>query len=1312
MRKNRKIEKKVCFGVYLQIFLIVMMSIAFSYLIHEAEDADGIIVVKYEKKNYGLMLLKALSLFNKIAFAKNNLVSALEQSDLQRGVHTCPRDKNGSICQEFAASECAGKCAVACLPTSASQSTICKPGTCYDSFEGTCQTGATRGKCEQDSGKWFDDPYGNVPECKAGCCILGENAYFGTKKQCERSSAVLGIAKDFRPEINTEIGCIALSKTQEEGACVFEKEFDKTCKYTTKLNCMQNMRGKFYTGLLCSSPSLGLNGTCKAQQRVSCVENKDEIYWFDSCGNQENIFEGAAQVQKEHSWNNGKVLSKNNSCSLASGNNFLANQEVCGNCNYLLGSKCGAKTASQKLSGITANVVCRDLNCIDESGKKRKHGESWCEYQGSVGIEQTGAGKKGEIMYRGTDTAGSRNFRRVCIDGEIRTEPCADYRNEICIESQTDIPGGKFSSAACRINRAYQCYELNSKEKQGQCEKNPDCFIKHIEVGKDFKFDICAPKYSPGFNLNDRGEGASAICSYASQKCQVVYVKGLGGWDCKANCECETAKFAEQMNDLCISLGDCGSKANYLGDFSKNSKIFRSKNKDELGNLIGPNTKIKLGNTYINGLVKYADEKFFKNKFIEAGDLAQFYGELGIPGTLGVASYEDKSAGALKMATTTSGMMGTGLLVASFGAAKLGISSPFLYGAGLKTFVSSYSAMGVANIPAMAGIGGALAGAAVGLAVVSLLLQWTGVGRGLDPWMTYSLMGIGAAAGAVIGMSMVAGNTAFGTSVGASSSLFGVSGASWAAAAAVAWIVIVVIIVLIIIMKLLGIGKVKNIYYSFQCNPWQAPTGGTKCGQCGSDGKPCSQYSCQSLGQTCELINEESENAECVNVAPNDASAPTISPITNFLPAGYSVEKFEKGIKVKTSSSEGCIANVYEAIPFGIALNEPGQCVIANEHTTDFEEMEQSLSTGLYLRNHSLPLAIPSFDELEIEAFNPNAKSEQNIYVRCQDKSGNKNVDEYVVNYCIKPGNDTTPAVVVDREPFLESVAFNTTSISGFVFTNEPADCKWSVQDTNYNLMQNNFTCLNDFEQREYRLLVGSSWRCFGEFPITSINESLFYVRCLDQPWQNDTSKRNPNRESYLLKFRKVANPLNIDSINAEGKTFTFVNQVGSVEVIVKTSGGLDGTAKCGYRWGNSTIDFYDTWKREHKQVFQALLPGEISLPLVCMDLIGNKAEKTARFTIKIDSEAPVVARVYAGSGVLTVVTNEISTCYYSLNPQEQCWFNIENASAMSGSNVFVHTTQFNSGNKYYIKCKDSLGNYPGDCSIILRDGKYEAQEL
>ena len=186
---------------------------------------------------------------------------------------------------------------------------------------------------------------------------------------------------------------------------------------------------------------------------MACIQGKDEIYWFDSCGNQENIYSS----DKVQSYNNGMVLSKANSCSVGSGSNQLANQATCGNCNYLQGSICGPSTTTQALSDPTANVVCRDLSCVDSNGVKRVNGESWCDYQGSTGTDDGAGG-----YLRSTDTVGSRDFRETCINGQIETDRCADYRNEICIETQTtasDSPNGKIF-CCCRLNQGYECYQI------------------------------------------------------------------------------------------------------------------------------------------------------------------------------------------------------------------------------------------------------------------------------------------------------------------------------------------------------------------------------------------------------------------------------------------------------------------------------------------------------------------------------------------------------------------------------------------------------------------------------------------------------------------------------------------------------------------------------------------------------------------------------------------------------------------------------------------------------------------------------------
>ena len=146
---------------------------------------------------------------------------------------------------------------------------------------------------------------------------------------------------------------------------------------------------------------------------------------------------------------------------------MFTNQGTCGNCNFLAGSSCGSKTATEKLDDSLQNVVCKDLSCDEnkDGTKERSHGESWCEYQGAIGVEGG----------RSVDTPGSRYFRKTCAYGEVRTDPCADFRNEVCVENKLTEGGKSFSSAACRINRWQQCIEYNTKGGLGECSENPDC---------------------------------------------------------------------------------------------------------------------------------------------------------------------------------------------------------------------------------------------------------------------------------------------------------------------------------------------------------------------------------------------------------------------------------------------------------------------------------------------------------------------------------------------------------------------------------------------------------------------------------------------------------------------------------------------------------------------------------------------------------------------------------------------------------------------------------------------------------------------
>ncbi len=481
-----------------------------------------------------------------------------------------------SICTEYTSAECNAKCDEPCVPSDITNVPECELGTCFDNNKGTCMQNSPKKLCEDGEGTWDKDP--NNANCKKGCCIMSGNAFLSTARQCANMAEAFGITKTFRPEANSALKCLTYMYSLEEGACITGVDSltgKNNCQFISKARCLE-LKGQFYGGFLCSYPELETK--CTKEKTSKCVEGKDELYWFDSCGNRENIYD----ANKVKSWNEGKVLSNNESCVLKSGSNPVANQGTCGNCNYIMGSRCGNKTANEKLDDSTQKSVCRDLSCIDENGNRRVHGETWCAYQGAIGV----AGNN----QRAVDTPGSSHFRKICYEGDVRTEPCADARSEICIENKTE---GK-SSASCVINEWAKCLSANSKSENArvkECKKYPAfCFMKQINVDDHFKFGMCAPKYPPGHNLTS-GEGSS--CKLGTMTCEVTYVKDYNGhWNCEDNCDCRHSGFASQMNDLCMSLGDCGAEVNYEGILTKNYKVSRTS---------------ALQDSYINGLMKYAN---------------------------------------------------------------------------------------------------------------------------------------------------------------------------------------------------------------------------------------------------------------------------------------------------------------------------------------------------------------------------------------------------------------------------------------------------------------------------------------------------------------------------------------------------------------------------------------------------------------------------------------------------------------------------------------------------------------------------------
>jgi len=1252
-----------------EIILLISLSISFSYMVNESNYHT-----KYDNQN-DIFIGKALALIGKIIFS-DNFVSAqgvnLQLSDASGGANTCLLSKSGEYCKQYPSSSCDNECSTSCIRAPLSQVNECH-GTCYNPINGVCTFNSPKALCPSN---WINDSNGNVNQCRLGCCVLGQKTSLVTDQECSYLSSGLGIQKDFRASVTNTISCLALENNKISGACLYGNE--RQCRFVTKEECQNSIKGQFFENSLCSNSAL--NTSCEKQASTGCVEGKDEVYWFDSCGNRENIF----SVPRTGSWNNGFVLDKSQSC------NISTNGKVnCGNCNYLQGNICGRASSKSEVS--VGDFVCKDLSCIDKNGNKRQNLESWCAYQGSTGVEGN----------RGTDTPGSRHFRNTCIRGEIVRDSCADYRNEICVQADTDIGSGKkFSTAACRINRWQECVYYNTFTDKAKsldsCNKNPDCFVKGVKLSSEMQFNLCAPKYAPGFSLeeNGRGDGAESICSLANQKCKYIKVKKLSGKK-EINKECLTKQFTEQMNDFCTSLGDCGAKVNYLGDLSESYSVINAP---------------KLSVSYLSSVAKYADERLFKGKFADPGDIGRFYGSFGV--TFSEAGFNKDALGMKPQQTSAmiqqyAGIAGIGLLVVEAGGFVAGSAGLF----------GGFSAGTAGVIPAATytAFSGALAGGAAGLAITGYLLKISGVGRGLPDGVAYGLLALGAVGGAMAGMAFAsAASTASAAGAGLFSSLG--SGFVGMFTNPAGLIILAVALIIIGILKVIGIGKVTEVEVSFTCKPWQAKSGGRDCGKCGSDGFPCSKYACESLGQTCEVINENTDKPECIDVNPGDSSAPIIRPFLEIITNLHRYDEInDNGFKIK--SQGGCL-EPYTNMIFGIKLNEAGECRFDTKHTNSFEEMEDTfVHSSLYKQNHTIQFIVPSLEEFGIDSLRPNASAEFNIYARCRDKRGNLNVNEYVINSCIKKGIDITPPVIVWKSPIEEIFAWNSTEEMISLFTNEPAECKWDKSDINYSSMSNEMQCANSFSDRK---IYG--WECFGDFPIDN-KKNIFYVRCKDQPYlvndsvisdipinstANKTLTRNVNVQSFNFSIMRSENALKIDKLEPNG-TIIFGNAPASVLLDIRTSGGVNGRANCKYSIsspyllssGDSFIPPGQITHRANLQLFEGLHDVEIH----CEDIGGNVARKISHFNVKIDSVAPKVTRVYVKNGVLNVVTDEDAKCSYLF--EENCANAFTNGTSMNGENGKVHSIQYNAGKTYYISCKDKFERSLGSvCNAIITPGK------
>jgi hypothetical protein len=415
---------------------------------------------QYKMKKQNKILMSAL-----LIAAAFMLSIVLVSGDVN---YCCEKTTSGAWCQNAPQSSCSP--AYKSAPTSCDSTSYCKTGCCFDSQEGLCMENTPQRVCEDSGGTWSDSKQCDIAQCNLGCCVLADQGAFVTLTRCKQLSGFYGIDTDFRKTIGDELTCIATASQADKGACVYvdPETASNTCIFTSRAKCkesgvelenattgglLESLFGTkenktnatagpgFYKDVLCTAEELGTD--CAPSTKTMLADGKDEVYYLDTCGNLANIYD-ASRYNDNAYWR--KVFRKEESCGAGSSN---AGSASCGNCDYYLGS------IGKKATRTTGFATYGDYICIDLSCKKqgKKHGESWCVKDDPSGNSQ--------------DRVGSKYYKEICLFDEVLTEPCADFRGEVCIEGTFN----GFSEAACRVNRWQDCV--------GQTEQE-DCENKDI----------------------------------------------------------------------------------------------------------------------------------------------------------------------------------------------------------------------------------------------------------------------------------------------------------------------------------------------------------------------------------------------------------------------------------------------------------------------------------------------------------------------------------------------------------------------------------------------------------------------------------------------------------------------------------------------------------------------------------------------------------------------------------------------------------------------------------------------------------------
>jgi hypothetical protein len=228
-------------------------------------------------------------------FALGNIINGIDLIEAQahEGNVCCEQTTDGQTCQNTDGENCDPnykKSLSQCQGTD-----YCQIGCCISPDIGTCNEKTSRRDCNLRNGTFVNSEFCNVQECVQGCCILGDQNIWTTERNCEYEGNTqhpdLPTVWRFDENFNGELACLFAAEKDIEGACLFDSDGENKCIHTTLEDCYSRTgnENNFNRESFCSNPDL--NTSCIAKDHKECITGEEDVYWYDSCDNKEDVAE-------------------------------------------------------------------------------------------------------------------------------------------------------------------------------------------------------------------------------------------------------------------------------------------------------------------------------------------------------------------------------------------------------------------------------------------------------------------------------------------------------------------------------------------------------------------------------------------------------------------------------------------------------------------------------------------------------------------------------------------------------------------------------------------------------------------------------------------------------------------------------------------------------------------------------------------------------------------------------------------------------------------------------------------------------------